>query len=72
MKNVIQAYQGQAFSVTLESMLASTNCGWCLMSMSEHVVLSGQPNILFQREIFKWNRLGILLLLTEKFTTFKK
>lgn len=45
MKNVIQAYQGQPFSVTLESMLGSTNCGWCLMSMSEHVVLSGQSNI---------------------------
>lgn len=28
MKNVIQAYQGQTFSVTLESMLASTNSGW--------------------------------------------
>ncbi len=45
MKNVIQAYQGQSFSVVLESMLASTNCGWCLMSMSEHVVLSGQCNV---------------------------
>ena len=45
MKNVIQAYQGQPFSVTLESMLGSTNCGWCLMSMSEHVVLSGQTNV---------------------------
>ncbi|WP_074435135.1 hypothetical protein [Bacteroides timonensis] len=45
MKNVIQAYQGQPFSVTLESMLSSTNCGWCLMSMSEHVVLSGQTNV---------------------------
>lgn len=45
MKNVIQAYQGKPFSVALESMLASTNCGWCLMSMSEHVVLSGQSNV---------------------------
>lgn len=45
MKNLIQAYQGLSFSVTLESMLASTNCGWCLMSMSEHIVLSGQCNI---------------------------
>ena len=45
MGNEIQAYQGQPFSVTLESMLASTNCGWCLMSMPEHVVLSGQTNV---------------------------
>lgn len=45
MKNVIQAYQGQSFRVSLESMLGSTNCGWCLMSMSEHVVLAGQSNV---------------------------
>lgn len=45
MENVIQAYQGKPFSVALESMLASTNCGWCLMSMSEHVVLIGQSNV---------------------------
>lgn len=45
MENVIQTYQGKSFIVTLESMLASTNCGWCLMSMSEHIVLSGQSNL---------------------------
>lgn len=44
MENSIKAYQGKSFSVTLQSMIGSTNYGWCLMSLPACVVLAGQSN----------------------------
>lgn len=44
MGNSIKAYQGKSFSVTLQSMIGSTNYGWCLMSLPACVVLAGQSN----------------------------
>lgn len=44
MGNSIKAYQGKSFSVTLQSMIGSTNYGWCLMSLPSCVVLAGQSN----------------------------
>lgn len=41
----IVAYQGKTFQVTLQSMLGSTNYGWCLASLPEGIVLSGTQNV---------------------------
>lgn len=44
MENSIRAFQGQSFSVTLQSMIGSTNYGWCLASLPSCFVLTGQVN----------------------------
>lgn len=44
MENSIKAYQGRSFSVTLQSMIGSTNYGWCLTSLPSCFVLKGQVN----------------------------
>jgi len=44
-EKTIVAYQGKFFSVTLQSMLGSTNYGWCLTNMPEGVVLFGIENV---------------------------
>lgn len=44
MGNSIKAYQGLSFSVTLQSMIGSTNYGWCLTSLPSCLVLIGQVN----------------------------
>ena len=44
-EKTIVAYQGKAFSVTLQSMIGSTNYGWCLTTMPEGVVLAGVENV---------------------------
>lgn len=44
-EKTIIAYQGKTFSVTLQSMLGSTNYGWCLSTMPEGVVLAGLENV---------------------------
>jgi hypothetical protein len=43
-EKAIVAYQGKSFKVTLQSMIGSTNYGWCLMSMPAGIVLAGQVN----------------------------
>jgi hypothetical protein len=37
----IVAFQGKSFKVSLQSMLGSTNYGWCLASMPQGVVFAG-------------------------------
>lgn len=44
MENSIKAFQGRSFSVTLQSMIGSTNYGWCLTSLPSCFVLTGQVN----------------------------
>ena len=44
MENSIKAYQGKSFCVTLQSMIGSTNYGWCLTSLPSCFVLAGQVN----------------------------
>lgn len=44
MEKLIKAYQGKSFSVTLRSMIGSTNYGWCLTTLPSCFVLAGQVN----------------------------
>ncbi len=43
-EKTIIAYEGKFFTVTLQSMLGSTNYGWCLASLPDGIVLAGIDN----------------------------
>ncbi len=44
MSNKLVVLQGKSFYVELQSMLGSTNYGWCLKSMPEELLLTGTQN----------------------------
>lgn len=61
MENSIRAFQGQSFSVTLQSMIGSTNHGWCLTSLPSCFVLTGQVNYPTRRGIGPVNQVFYFL-----------